>query len=218
MLDLGAPVRSYLSDLKLGDRGLPIGVLNDRTETRLMIAPTIETLRLRLRRHEISDYEASAAMWADENTVRFISGRPSTHSQSWGRVLNYAGLWAMLGFGYWAVEERATGVFVGEVGFADFKRDIAASMRNVPEIGWALVPRAQGKGCATEAVSAAVAWADANLASLRTVCMIAPENAASIRVAQKCGFTKFDSASYNEQPVLFYERLRAAEFAHVISA
>ncbi len=170
------------------------------------IAPTIETPRLRLRRHEVDDYEASAAMWADEIVVRYIGGRPSTRPQAWARVLNYAGLWAMLGFGYWAIEERSTGTFVGEVGFADFKRDIARSMRDVPEVGWALVASAHGKGYATEAVGAAVAWGDANLASTRTVCMIDPENAASIRVAQKCGFAQFEKASYNDQPVLFFER------------
>ncbi len=173
-----------------------------------LTAPTIVTPRLRLRRHEVDDYEASATMWADEIVVRHIGGRPSTRPQAWARILSYAGLWAMLGFGYWAIEERSTGIFVGEVGFADFKREIAQSMRDVPEAGWALVPSAHGKGYATEALGAAIAWGDANLASARTVCMIDPENAASIRVALKCGFAQFESASYNDQPVLFFERLR----------
>jgi len=171
-------------------------------------APLIETPRLLLRRHKIDDYESSAAMWADEVVTRHIGGRPSTRPQTWGRVLNYAGLWAMLGYGYWAIEERASGAFVGEIGFADFKRDIAQSMRDAPEIGWALVPTAHGKGYATEAVLAVNAWGDANLESARTVCMITPENIASIRVAEKCGFTQFDSSSYNDQPVLFFERYR----------
>ncbi len=170
-------------------------------------APAIEAPRLLLRRHVVADYEASATMWADEIVVKHIGGRPSTRPQAWARVLTYAGLWATLGFGYWAIEERSTGRFVGEVGFADFKRDIAPSMRDVPEVGWALVPSAHGKGYATEAVAAALAWGDANLASARTVCLIGPENLASIRVAQKCGFAPFESSSYNDQPVLFFERI-----------
>jgi RimJ/RimL family protein N-acetyltransferase len=76
-------------------------------------------------------------------------------------------------------------------GFAgDVLQERYASNRGVPEAGWALVPSAHGKGHATEAVGAAIVWDDANLASARTVCMIDPENAASIRVAQKCGFAE----------------------------
>jgi RimJ/RimL family protein N-acetyltransferase len=172
------------------------------------VCPTLETTRLILRGHTPADYDASAAMWADEIVVRHIGGRPSTRTQAWGRVLNYAGLWAMLGFGYWAIEERSSGAFIGEVGFADFKRDIALSMRDVPEIGWALVSATHGKGYATEAVGAAIVWGDANLPSARTVCMITPENAASIRVAQKNGFSQFESAMFNDQSVLFFERVQ----------
>lgn len=172
-----------------------------------MRAPIIDTARLRLRPHEAADFEASASMWADETVVKHIGGRPSPRPQSWARLLNYAGMWAILGFGYWAIEERSTGAFVGEAGFADFKREIALPMRNVPEIGWALVASAHGKGYATEAVRALIAWGDAELASDRTVCMITPGNTASIRVAEKCGFAQFESGLYNDQPVLFFERM-----------
>jgi RimJ/RimL family protein N-acetyltransferase len=174
----------------------------------MTLAPTIETPRLRLRAHALDDYEASAAMWGNAIVTRHIGGRPSTKPQSWGRMLNYAGLWSMLGYGYWAVEERATGVLVGEVGFADFKRDIAESMRGAPEVGWVFVLSAHGKGYATEAVRAANAWGDANLASVRTVCMIAPENTASIRVAEKCGFVPFERSTYHDRAAVFFERTR----------
>jgi RimJ/RimL family protein N-acetyltransferase len=147
-------------------------------------------------------------MWAEEVVVKYIGGRPSTRPQCWARVLTYAGLWATLGYGYWAIEERSTGTFAGEAGFADFKRDIAPSMRDVPEIGWALASWAHGRGYATEAIGAVLGWGDANLASPRTVCMIEPENAASLRVAQKHRFEQFESARFNDKPVLFLERYR----------
>ena len=171
-----------------------------------MTAPTLETPRLRLRAHRLDDFEPAFAMWSDPVVTRFIGGKPSTEQQTWSRMLGYAGHWALLGFGYWALEEKSSGSFVGELGFANFKRDIAAAMRDVPELGWALAARVHGRGYATEAVRAAVAWGDVRFESARTVCLIDPENLASIRVAQKCGYDVFERALYNERPTLFLER------------
>ena len=44
------------------------------------------------------------------------------------------GLWSLLGFGYWAIEEKAAGGFVGELGFADFKRDIEPSLGRIAQV------------------------------------------------------------------------------------
>ena len=125
----------------------------------------------------------------------------------WTRLLRYVGMWALLGFGYWVVRERDTGRFVGEVGFADFRREISPPL-DAPEAGWVLAPWAHGRGFATEAVRAALAWGDAHLAAPRTVCMIAPENAASIRVAQKLGFREFGRTSFKGDDTLLFQRLR----------
>jgi RimJ/RimL family protein N-acetyltransferase len=171
-----------------------------------MIAPVVETARLRLRAHRIDDFDASFAMWSDPVVTRFIGGKPSTEQQTWSRLLNYAGHWALLGFGYWAIEEKSTGSFAGELGFANFRRDIAASMRDVPELGWTLASRFHGQGYATEAVQAAVAWGDVHFGRTRTVCLINTGNAASIRVAEKCGFAVFERTVFFEQPTLFLER------------
>ncbi len=103
-------------------------------------------------------------MWADPIVTKYISGRPSTVQQTWSRLLTYVGHWNLMGFGYWAIEEKSSGDFVGEAGLADFKRDIAASMKGSPELGFALVPRVHGKGYATEAVRGVLSWADVNIA------------------------------------------------------
>jgi len=83
------------------------------------VAPALETDRLVLRVHRLDDLAACAAMWADPLVTRHIGGKPSTPQATWLRMLRYPGLWALLGFGYWAVEEKATGAFVADVGFAD---------------------------------------------------------------------------------------------------
>lgn len=168
--------------------------------------PSLETARLRLRAHTASDYDACASMWSDLHVVRFIGGKPSTPAQTWQRMLTYLGHWKAMNYGYWAIEEKATGKFIGEIGFADFKRDVGPSMRNVPEIGFALASDAHGKGYATEAVRAVLEWGDAHLPSKRTVALANEENAASLHILQKAGYTIFDRALFNGSPVVFLER------------
>jgi RimJ/RimL family protein N-acetyltransferase len=169
------------------------------------MVPAIETERLRLRGHELGDFEACAAMWADPAVVRFIGGKPSSREESWARFLRYAGLWGHLGYGYWAIEERASGRLAGEGGFADFKREIQPAL-NAPEQGWALAPWAQGMGFATEAVRAMIAWGETHLPPLGSVCIISPENAASIRVAEKVGYRQFALTSYKDAATMLFRR------------
>ena len=121
----------------------------------MISAPILETPRLVLRAHEPGDLDACVAMWAEPEVVRYTVGTPSSPQRTWLRMLGYRGHWSMLGFGYWAVIERASGTFVGELGFADFKRDVPDDLRGLPEIGWAFANRAWGKGYATEGVRAA---------------------------------------------------------------
>jgi RimJ/RimL family protein N-acetyltransferase len=170
--------------------------------------PILETDRLRLRAHRSGDFNGCAAVWADPAVVRYISGKPSTRTQSWLRMLAYAGHWEHVHFGYWAVELKENGEYIGDVGFADFKRDIIQPMKDVPEIGWVLASRVHGMGYATEAVRAAIAWGDKMIDAPRTVCMIDPENLASLRVAEKNGYEIFERGLFNTAPTVFLQRNR----------
>lgn len=173
--------------------------------------PVINTERLILRGHRLDDFDACAALWADPRVARYIGGRPFTGEEAWARLLRYAGHWALLGFGFWAVAEKASGSFIGELGFADFKREITPSLDGMPEVGWALSPSAQGRGYATEALRAVVAWGDGHFGgSQRTVCLIHPENLASIRVATKCGYQEFQRTTYHGEPTILFA-LQAAQ-------
>jgi RimJ/RimL family protein N-acetyltransferase len=160
-----------------------------------------------LRAHELGDFEPSLAMWRDPIVTRYIGGKPSTEQQTWSRLVNYRGHWALMGFGYWAVEDKANSEFIGEIGFADFKRNIDARMRDVPELGWAFASSVHGRGYAAEAVRAVGAWGDANLESLRTVCLIHADNLASVRVAEKSGYRPFERTLLAERPTIFFQRL-----------
>ena len=77
---------------------------------------------------------------------------------------------------------------------------------DTPEIGWVLVPEVHGKGYASEAVRAVVAWGNAHFGSVRTACIIDPENAASIRVAEKNGYKEAGVAKYMGDEVLLFVR------------
>jgi RimJ/RimL family protein N-acetyltransferase len=170
--------------------------------------PILESERLKLRGHRLDDFLDSAAMWADPEVTRYIGGKPLTEEESWSRLLRYVGHWSLLGFGYWVVEEKTTGHFIGEIGFADYKRGLP-SLEGLPEIGWAFVSQARGKGYATEAVRAAVAWSDTGFLSARTACIINPENLASICVAEKCAYRQFQLTTYKGHPTIVFVRSAA---------
>src|SRR5260370_39756536 len=108
--------------------------------------PVIEKERLRLRGHRPEDFADCAAMWADPVVTRYVGGKPLSEEEAWARTLRCVGHWAWLGFGYWVVEEKATGNFAGEMGFSDWKREIDPSLKGVPELGWILATRVHGKG------------------------------------------------------------------------
>lgn len=168
--------------------------------------PVIETARLRMRAHRVEDLADCAAMWADPEVVRYLGGRPFTREEVWARLLRYAGHWSLLHYGYWAVEEKATGAFAGELGFADFQRELESPLRDVPELGYAFCSRIHGKGYATEAARAALVWGDASFVSKRTACIIHPDNLASIRVAGKCGYREFGRTTYKGEPTIVLVR------------
>lgn len=170
-----------------------------------MKIPVLETERLRLRGHEMPDFDSSAAMWADERVTRFIGGKPSAREDSWRRFMTFSGHWKLLGFGYWLIEEKATGAYVGDGGFGNFKRGLP-ELGDTPEQGWALMPAMHGKGYATEAVRAMLAWAEPHFGRADFVCMIAPENTPSHRVAEKAGYREFKRTEYKGEPAVLLRR------------
>jgi RimJ/RimL family protein N-acetyltransferase len=171
--------------------------------------PTVETERLILRGNHVEDFTDLAAIWGDPEVVRFISGKTFSREESWARLMRYLGHWALLGYGFWAIEEKASGRYVGETGLADFRRDLTPSLDGMPEVGWVLAPWAHGKGYATEAVSAAVRWGERKFGKTPLCCIIAPEHKASINVATKCGFRVFARTTYKGGDTIIFRRTAA---------
>lgn len=179
--------------------------------------PILESERLILRPHRADDFGDCLRLWSDPDTVRFIGGQVQEEQAVWFRMLRYAGMWSLLGFGYWAFESKENGRFLGEGGLSDARRGLDL-LTGVPEIGWALTAEAGGKGLATEAVGVIARWADDCLRAPITRCIIQPENYASLRVAEKLGYAEIARDGSLGSEIMVLERCRPARLESVQAA
>jgi RimJ/RimL family protein N-acetyltransferase len=127
-------------------------------------------------------------MWRQPEVIRYTIGSESPPERTWQRLLAYRGHWAWLGMGYWAVECKSSGQYIGELGFADFHRELPLSVQGLPEIGWALRVESHGRGYAAEAIRKVLQWGDARPGFQTSFCIIHRENHASLHLARKFGY------------------------------
>ena len=116
--------------------------------------PILQTDRLILRPFAPDDLEAFAAINADAQVMRHF---PETWSAARSaQVLeHWATRWQAGGPAFSAVEDRATGALLGMCGLS---RPEGLPISPCTEVGWRLTPSAWGKGIATEAARAWLAW------------------------------------------------------------
>lgn len=172
----------------------------------LIAAPLLETERLILRSHRADDFPDCVAMWRDPQVVKYTIGSESPPPRTWQRLLAYLGHWQLLGFGYWAVQSKSTGKYIGELGIADFHRGFEPSIAGIPEIGWALAPQAHGQGFATEALRRVIDWVDTHLRAARTVCIVHRDNTRSLHLARKLGYETVLRAATEAEPDMLLAR------------
>ena len=168
-----------------------------------MTAPILLTDRLTLRGHHPDDLDDLAAMWTDPAIYGMIGGVARPREEVWIRLLRSIGQWQAFGYGSWVVRDRAGG-FVGEVGLLESRRAIDPPLL-LPEMGWTLARTAHGQGFAGEALAAVLGWAGAQ-GIARTTCIIDPDNAPSLKLAAKLGYTVERDASYKGSPIRILER------------
>ena len=169
-------------------------------------APEILTERLRLRAYNMGDFEFLVKMWSDPRTTEFIDATPRSREVCWAKFLRMIGHWKMLGYGYWLVEERTTRAPLGEAGLSQMMREIDPPLGDDFEVGYAFAPEACGQGYATEAVEAAVKWGQTTFPEKGFCCIISPENAPSLKVAEKCGFRRVAMTQYKSGPTILLRR------------
>lgn len=141
--------------------------------------PTLETERLFLRALIEADIDDEAAFFASERSV-FVGG-PLARDQVWRAVAGMIGHWALRGFGFWALEEKVSGRYMGRVGLW------APDGWPEPELGWTLMPHAEGRGFAFEAAQAARAFAYDQLGWTTAISLIVAGNTRSEALATRLG-------------------------------
>jgi RimJ/RimL family protein N-acetyltransferase len=144
--------------------------------------PTLHTERLVLRALRAEDLDPFAAIVSDPEVMRFLDdGEPLTRQTCWRGMALFLGHWHLRGYGWWGVEERATGRFLGRVGLYN-----PEGWPGI-ELGWLLARSSWGKGYATEAGRAALEWGFTVVGADEIISIIRPQNSRSIRVAEKLG-------------------------------
>lgn len=143
---------------------------------------TLETDRLLLRPFRASDVDAYSVLCGDPDVMRYIGGgRTLDRADTWRAIATNLGHWELRGYGLWAWEEKSSGQLVGRGGLWN-----PEGWPGV-EAGWMLARGQWGKGFATEAARAAIAWGFANLPVAEIISLIQPDNMRSIKVAERLG-------------------------------
>jgi RimJ/RimL family protein N-acetyltransferase len=155
-----------------------------------LVPETIETERLRLRQFTLDDCGPVARLIADAEVMRFIGGASTKSWDAWGYVTRTLGHWVLRGYGPYAAVEKATGVFVGRVGFLN-----PETWPGI-EIAWTLARPYWGKGYATEAAAAVARVGFGALKADRLISLIHPENVNSRRVAERIGAVREGPTDY----------------------
>ncbi|WP_262175969.1 GNAT family N-acetyltransferase [Saccharococcus sp. Marseille-Q5394] len=89
---------------------------------------------------------------------------------------------SQLGWGVWFVVDKTTDAIVGDIGFKG-----KPTADHIVEIGYGIIPSAQNKGYATEAVGALIEWAFGSGQVKRVIAECLQDNSASIKVLGKLG-------------------------------
>jgi RimJ/RimL family protein N-acetyltransferase len=144
--------------------------------------PVVSTERLLLRGFTQDDFEPFATIVSDPEVVRYLdNGEPITREECWRGMALFVGHWHLRGYGWWAVEDRESGDFLGRIGLYN-----PEGWPGI-EVGWLLRRDVWGAGLATEGARAALDFAFEVVGADHVISIIDAHNARSIRVAEKIG-------------------------------
>ncbi len=175
----------------------------------------IGTERLIMRGWRESDLAPWAAMNADPQVRQYL-GPLLTFEQSSAWVLTFQDNLDRYGFGFWAVEVRASGEFIGFTGLGTVDEEMPFTG---VEIGWRLARPAWGHGYATEAALAALEYGFDILELPEIVAVTMASNVRSQAVMRRIGMTSDPAEDFDDPDVddgwlrrhVLYRKLRDPE-------
>jgi RimJ/RimL family protein N-acetyltransferase len=166
----------------------------------------LETPRLLFRRLVPDDLDDLFALYRDPEVKQYIPDAPLTYEETREELE-----WFQHGhpkhpeLGLWATIHKETGRFIGRCGLLPWTLDGQAEV----EVAYLLAKAYWGQGLGTEAALAILNYGFEQLGFSRLVCLIEPENRASVRVAEKIGM-RFEKALADDKgPFLVYSRAQA---------
>ena len=164
--------------------------------------PVLTTERLILREPRAADFD-SAAAFAGSDRASFVGG-PQSRFEAWRGFTSGIGHWMLKGFGFWTVEEWATGAVVGRIGLIEHEG------WSEIELGWHVYDGFEGKGYAHEAAMAARDHAYRVMGLPPIISHIHPDNLRSRRLAERMGATVEREAELLGHPCLIYRHPKEA--------
>ena len=174
------------------------------------MAPTLETERLILRHYRKEDFRSHYAIVADPETMKYFTGPPMAVEESWRRMSASVGSWSLMGFGGWAVVQKSNERLIGMTALFNGWRDMIPEFGEDPEMGWIFDKSVHGQGIAGEACRAALGWADENLPPTPVWAIVAPDNAPSLKLADRLGFERLADSVYKDEVTAVFRRPRRA--------
>lgn len=165
----------------------------------------LETERLRLREIEPSDVDDIREMLADDEARRIFARvvKMPDYAERW--VARNRARYSEDGHGLWALETRADGAFAGDCGLTYQQ----IGDERLLEVGYHLTLSARGKGYATEAASACLRYAFERLGASRVVSIVAVDNTASGKVAERIHARREEGLERFARPIYLYSTERA---------
>lgn len=175
----------------------------------MKIQDTLETERLRLRPFSLNDVDAYyQRISSDPAVMRYLpGGKPRQRSDSQWVVAYFIRHAELHGFGVWAVEEKASGLFIGHAGL-----EYIPGAQEI-EIAYTLGRAYWGRGLATEAAAASLSYGFEALNLDEIYGLAFPQNTASQNVMRKLGMVAQGTTDRYYSSELACFRLTREEYA-----
>jgi RimJ/RimL family protein N-acetyltransferase len=156
-----------------------------------------ETERLRLRQWQVTDRDPFAALNSDPRVMEFFP-TPLTRAESDAMADRCESLIRERGWGFWAVELKTNGRFIGFVGLHTPSAQLPFSP--CVEIGWRLAYEHWGKGLASEAARGAIHVGFQSLGLREIVSFAAVGNHRSRAVMERLGMRESGTFEHPQLP------------------